>query len=175
MTLPQQSKLLIAFGRLIKPDFVIPNGVEVILYDRGGFMVDYGIIDDIVSKVSSSSPFIERAPLREFKNIPLFNRELTANSNVYQRVFVTGNTMPDMKLVYQDASYFPKTVSGIYTVEKADVFINESETPFVKGKEEQYQELFRTKTRVSELITELAKGPRPQRTLRVYLILSPSF
>jgi hypothetical protein len=174
--IPVQSKLIVAYGNPMNSEFIVPCGVEVILYDQTMGTVPLYIVDDIVNKLSAAATPMAMCTASTFKDIPLFNRELTMPSDVYQRTFSTGNRIPDFSILYASAPPLQKSISGIFNPASASIeFSPDGSSAIVKGFDLQNQWLIGSVKCLSELLNHFAVPPSSiTNPIRCFIVLTPS-
>lgn len=172
---PVQSKIIVAFGNQTQSQFLVPCGIEVIVYEQTEGTVELYSVDDVVNKLAASSSSMAVTPTSRFTDIPLFNRDLTAQSNIYQRTYFTGNSMPDFSVLYASAPPLQKSITGIYIPSSASIhFSPDGSTATVGGIDTQNQWLIGNVSRISEILYNLAAPPPVAgHPIRCLIVITP--
>jgi hypothetical protein len=171
--IPAQSKILLAFGNPTQPRIQIPSGVEIILYDQIQSTVLVQYTDDIIGKLSANADLMARTPALLFQGIPIFNRDLTLPSDIYQRVFVAGTSVPDF-LLKPTSTFgpFEKKISGFYTPGPASIVFTSEYVAVVNGMDTILSAKIQSASRFSDILNVLATLPSSSRTVvRCYAMM----
>ena len=167
-----KSKIFLAFGNPITPRVTIPTGVEVILYDQVNSTVLVQYTDDIVAKLSANADSMARTSANMFQGIPIFNRELTLPSDIYQRVFLPGSTMPEFLFKSVNVGPFEKKISGFYTPGPASIVYPSDYVAIVSGGDPDLTAKVASFTSLSQVLSFLATQPTSGRApFRCYVMM----
>lgn len=174
--IPAQSKIIVAFGNHVNSNLIVPCGVEVILYDQTMGTVPLYTVDDVVNKLAAAAPQMSICTASTFKDIPLFNRDLTAPSEIYQRTFSTGDRFPDFSVLYASAPPLQKSISGIFNPAPASIHYSpDGSSAIVKGFDSQNQWLISSVKLLSEILNQFAIPPSSNiQPTRCFIVLTPS-
>jgi hypothetical protein len=174
--IPAQSKIIVAFGNRTNSILTVPCGIEVILYDQTMGTVPLYSVDDVVNKLAAAAPQMAMCTATTFKDIPLFNRELTAASGIYQRTFSTGDRFPDFSVLYNSAPPLQKSISGIFNPASTSIeYSPDGSSAIVKGFDLQNQWLIGSVKSLSDILNNLAVPPSSiVEPIRCFIVLTTS-